>query len=117
MEKREIGFAGETAACEYLSKKGYLIEHRNFRRPYGEVDIIAIAPDGCRVFAEVKTRKNTDYGYASEFVDRRKMERIRKTALSYCGECFMRFDIIEVYYSLKYDRISVDKINHIEDAF
>lgn len=117
MQKREIGFAGETAACEYLSKKGYLIERRNYSQPYGEVDIIAIAPDGCRVFVEVKTRKNSNYGYPSEFVDRRKMERIRKTAFSYCGECYMRFDIIEVYYSMIGDRISVNKINHIEDAF
>lgn len=118
MEKREIGAIGESAACDYLSKKGYLIERRNFRLAFGELDIVAIAPDGCRVFVEVKTRKNSNYGYPSEFVDRRKMERIRKTALAYCGgECFMRFDIIEVYYKLKDNSISINEINHIEEAF
>ena len=28
----------------------------------------------------------------------------------------MRFDIIEVYYSILGDRIIIDEINHIEDA-
>ena len=105
MEKRDIGIAGENAACAYLSKKG-------------EIDIIAMDRDGCRVFVEVKTRKNRNYGNASEFVDYRKQEKIRRTALAYCGgECYMRFDIIEVYYHLVGDSMKIDEINHIEEAF
>ncbi len=118
MEKREIGIAGENAACAYLSKKGYLIENRNFRLNFGEIDIIAMDKDGCRVFVEVKTRKNRNFGNASEFVDYRKQDKIRRTALAYCGgECFMRFDIVEVYYHLVGNTMKIDEINHIEDAF
>lgn len=117
MDKREIGFAGESAACEYLARNGYLIENRNFRRTYGEIDIVAIDHDGCRVFVEVKTRKNSNYGCASEFVNYSKQQKVRRTALSYCGECYMRFDIIEVYYKLVGDRMEITEINHIEDAF
>lgn len=118
MDKRDIGILGENAAYEFLSKKGYVIEERNFRIKSGEIDIIAIDSDGCRVFVEVKTRKNAAYGYPSEFVDRRKQEKIRKTALIYCGgECYMRFDIIEVYYRMSGGKIEIEEINHIEDAF
>lgn len=118
MDKREIGIAGENAACAFLSKKGYLIENRNFRLPFGEIDIIAMDMDGCRVFVEVKTRKNNKFGNVSEFVDYRKQERIRKTAFAYCGgETYMRFDIVEVYYHTENDRMFIDEINHIEDAF
>lgn len=118
MEKREIGQAGENAACVYLSKKGYLIENRNFRTNFGEIDIIAADSNGCRVFVEVKTRKSRNFGNASEFVDYRKQDRVRRTALAYCGgETYMRFDVIEVYYHLEGNRMVTDEINHIEDAF
>ncbi len=118
MVTRDIGIIGENAACAFLSKKGYLIENRNFRLDFGEIDIIAMDKDGCRVFVEVKTRKNSKYGYPSEFVNQRKQDKIRNAALVYCGgESYMRFDIIEVYYSILGDRIIIDEINHIEDAF
>ncbi len=118
MDKREIGIAGENSACAYLSKKGYLIENRNYRLPIGEIDIIAMDKDGCRVFVEVKTRKNRSFGNASEFVDYRKQEKIRRTAMAYTGgDGYMRFDIVEVYYKMAGDRMIIEEINHIEDAF
>ena len=118
MDKKTIGNAGETVACNFLLKKGYLIERRNFRLTMGEIDIIAVDENGCNVFVEVKTRKNSNYGYAYEFVDYKKQDRIRKTALVYCGgERYMRFDIIEVYYSIENNRMIINEINHIEDAF
>lgn len=50
------GRAGEAAAGIYLSGLGMSIIDRNFRTPYGEIDIIA--QDGpVLVFVEVKTRK------------------------------------------------------------
>ncbi len=118
MDKREIGIAGENSACAYLSKKGYLIERRNFRLTCGEIDIIAMDKDGCRVFVEVKTRKSRAFGNASEFVDYRKQDKIRKTAMAYTGgDGFMRFDVVEVYYTTDGDRMIITEINHIEDAF
>lgn len=118
MTGKEIGDIGENAACDYLVKKGYFIERRNFRYNFGEIDIIAVDKDGCTVFVEVKTRKNFDYGYPSEFVDRKKRHRLHNAALMYCGgEMYMRFDIIEVGYEIADDKIVIKEINHIEDAF
>jgi len=39
--KTTIGFALETQACLYLTRNGYNIIDRNFRLPFGEIDIIA----------------------------------------------------------------------------
>ncbi len=117
MNNKEIGAFGEDAACEYLENEGYEILERNFSMKTGEIDIIA-EKDGCVVFAEVKTRRNNNYGEPSEAVTRQKQEHIRRTALLYLNSLDenMRFDVIEVFYS---DRggMSVIKINHIRNAF
>lgn len=55
MDKKEVGFTGETIACGYLEKKGYRIIARNYRTKFGEIDIIAKSPEKILVFFEVKT--------------------------------------------------------------
>ena len=111
---QEIGSLGEQAACEYLKSKGYFILQRNFRCNAGEIDIIGVL-GGCTVFFEVKTRKNSLYGNAAEFVDFRKQAKIKKTAMYFLknDDADFRFDVIEVYHS----NGKVQKINHIENAF
>lgn len=52
----KTGATGEELACEYLKNNGYAIIERNFRRYYGEIDIIA-KKDGVLVFFEVKALK------------------------------------------------------------
>jgi len=53
--KSEIGRLGEDIACKYLEDKKYQILTRNYRKPWGEIDIVARAPDRTLVFVEVKT--------------------------------------------------------------
>ena len=118
MTTKEIGNFGEDMACRYLESKGIQIIKRNFYAKSGEIDIIAKAGDTL-LFCEVKTRLTADYGRASEFVDFRKQDKIRKTALYYTmqDDIDMRFDVLEVYYHIAGDCLAVDKVNHIEDAF
>lgn len=117
MRGRAAGNAGETAACVYLEKKGWRILERNYTVKGGEIDIIA-ADGGCLVFVEVKARKNTRYGYPSEFVTEKKQQRLVSAALNYCGgDCCMRFDVIEVIYEEICGRVYIKEINHIENAF
>ena len=115
---KEIGDLGETAACEYLMGHGYTIIRRNFRLKCGEIDIIA-KKDGCMVFVEVKTRRSAAYGQPSEYVDFRKQEKIRRTALCYIKslDTDMRFDVIEVMYANVHGQFVIKSINHIENAF
>ena len=51
------GKSGEQLVANYLVKQGYRIISQNYRRPYGEVDIIA-KKDDVVAFVEVKWRKN-----------------------------------------------------------
>lgn len=55
LSKSETGKLGEDLACRYLIKKGYKIIERNYRKPWGELDIIAMDPCTVLVFVEVKT--------------------------------------------------------------
>lgn len=48
------GNIGEDLACAYLVKKGYKIIVRNYRKKFGEIDIIGRERDGTLVFIEVK---------------------------------------------------------------
>ena len=114
-----LGRFGEEKAADCLISEGYRILQRNFRCRQGEIDIIA-EKSGMIVFAEVKLRKNSSFGYASEFVSSSKQRRIRITAeyyLSLSGktDCCSRFDVIEVY--APEGTAGNMTINHIEDAF
>lgn len=119
MNKGNIGSWGEEIACNYIIKKGMTVISRNYRSKFGEIDIIA-RDDNCIVFIEVKTRKNNLYGNASEYVTRKKQEKIILTAQEYIGsdiDTEMRFDVIEVYYYEYLTKPNVKRINHIKNAF
>lgn len=53
--KSQTGKQGEDLACEYLRNKRYKIIERNYRKPWGELDIVAKDSVGTLVFVEVKT--------------------------------------------------------------
>ena len=131
--KRRLGFSGEGRAVRFLKKNGYKIAERNFKTPFGEVDIIA-SKGQVLAFIEVKTRTSDAFGQPNEAVrgDRRRRyinaadafgqpnEAVRgdrrrryiNAARYYFSgrtiDVVVRFDIIEVYKG---------SINHIENAF
>ncbi len=73
---------GEEIAAEYLIKKGYKIIDRNFRKGYGEIDIIAVKDD-VLVFIEVKTRTTNLFGGAKEAISYYKIKKLIRTAQFY----------------------------------
>lgn len=105
------GRKGERRAVRYLKRHGYKIICRNFKCPFGEVDIIARKGDVV-AFTEVKTRFSDIYGAPSEAVNAARRHRyIQSARFYYAGrepECIIRFDIIEV---------TEQGVSHIEDAF
>ena len=40
-ERKETGRVGEAVAAQFLVRKGFRIIERNYRKPWGEIDIIA----------------------------------------------------------------------------
>jgi putative endonuclease len=110
-----LGKEGEELALRFLKRQGYRIVGKNYRTPFGEIDIIA-DDGGVLVFVEVKTRSGDAFGSPFEAVDRKKRDKIRKVALCYLKkirkEPPARFDVLS---------IDVDggtkRIDHIKDAF
>ncbi|MCI4462710.1 MAG: YraN family protein [Caldisericum sp.] len=66
-----MGKEGEDIGARYLQNNGFKIVERNFRTPFGEIDIIA--RKGKKLyFVEVKTRTSSEYGRGVEAVNKRK---------------------------------------------
>jgi len=89
-EKRKTGDLGEGIAAKYLKKNGYKIIERNYRKNWGEIDIVA-QKDDCLIFVEVKTRERAANRLASshfpeENVNWQKQEKLIRTAETYLLE-------------------------------
>ncbi len=54
MNNSLIGQLGEQSVAQYLVAKKYKIVGKNFRTKFGEIDLIAKAPNKTLVFVEVK---------------------------------------------------------------
>ena len=80
--RQKLGSYGENLACEYLVKHGYAIVERNFKKRYGELDIVCLYK-GILVFIEVKTRIGRMFGLPEESVTPRKLHEVKQTALYY----------------------------------
>lgn len=111
---KELGDQGEELASAFLESKGLEILARNFRNRCGEIDIIAKKGEQI-VFAEVKFRKDEGFGVAIEFITKKKLEKILKTAKFYLYEN----DLSGI--SWRIDAIAIDgdtkKIEWIENIY
>ncbi len=113
----ELGKRGEDLAASYLKKKGYSIVTRNYRKRFGEVDIIARDGDTL-VFVEVKTRSSQRFGTGAEAVDLRKQQQLSRIAQDYLVSRQVE------YHQARFDVIAVALANpqqpqftHIKNAF
>lgn len=102
--RQGLGRTGERLAAERLERCGYHILERNFRCPYGEIDLIAEQQQDL-VFVEVKTRRGNAYGRPEEAVTVHKQRKIVQVALYYldmysCSERSWRVDVVAVQMSV-----------------
>ena len=99
------GKEGEKLAVSYLESQGYKIIEKNFKKRYGEIDIIAQKED-VLIFIEVKTRWSKKYGLPEEAVTSWKLKSVIKTAQYYkmihpeLPEA-MRIDVVAVDFSVR----------------
>src|ERR1700741_2668135 len=114
-EHNDQGKFGEEQALKFLKKLGYTIIECNWQFKKFEIDILAFDGD-MLVVAEVKTRKNADFGNPETFVTRQKQQQLIKAVNHYVDQKDLpneiRFDIISVLSDGK--NIIVE---HIPDAF
>lgn len=93
-----LGRAGEAAAAEFYTARGYEVLARGYRHGRAEVDLVLRQGPALLVFAEVKTRSGSQFGPPETFVSERKKELFRLAAthlqeeLDWRGD--IRFDIL-----------------------
>jgi putative endonuclease len=80
--RRSLGRYGESLAAVFLEKKGYKILERNYRTPYGEIDLVALINEVI-TFVEVKTRASRSLGPPEISITPRKEEHMRGAAEYY----------------------------------
>ena len=89
--KQDRGNKGEGIAAEYLIARGYKIIERNYWKPWGELDIIAVAGDATLVFIEVKTIQNSLTNKSGDFITPEhnmtpeKIMKTKRAALGYAN--------------------------------
>ena len=85
-ERSRFGTLAEKYASEFLKARNYTILAVNYRKPWGEIDIIA-QKEGVLVFAEVKANSREMAGFEPELrVNRKKLKRIIRAARTYIDE-------------------------------
>ncbi len=121
MDRLEIGKKGEEYAKKFLLAKGCKVLEENFYSRFGELDIIAVEGETL-LFVEVKTRTSDKFGDAEEAVDRRKIEKILKTALHFLSETSrkhyddLRMDLIVVRLNGRHELERIKHIKNIRDG-
>ena len=114
-----LGRYGEDLAAAHLQAGGAVLLDRNWRCREGELDLVALDPDGTVVFCEVTTRSGTGFGEPAEAVGPVKARRIRAVACRWLaarrppGARQLRFDVIAVVR----ERGSAPRLTHLRDAF
>ncbi len=117
--KQERGNRGEDIAAAYLIKNKYQIIARNYRKPWGELDIIAKAGDTTLVFVEVKTiqtslTNKSNYFIAPEHnMTRDKIRKTERAALAYANA-----NLKSVAHGWRIDVIAIEmEGKEIDDAY
>jgi putative endonuclease len=115
--KHRIGGSGEDMAAAFLQGLGYVILTRNYRKRFGEIDIVA-EEGNTLVFVEVKTRSSGAFGCPLEAVDDRKQRRMARAALDYLSSRKQhdrpaRFDVVAVHLPPQ----GQPRIEHVRNAF
>ena len=119
MDRRgATGRSAEDLAVDLLKGRGYQILARNWRRPEGELDVVADDGGVC-VFVEVRSRTGQEFGHPLESVNPRKRGQIVRAARLYLDAeptraTGYRFDVVGVTF---FSDGRPPECVHIEDAF
>lgn len=98
---KTTGAFGEEVIAQFLIARGNEIVERNWQVREGEIDIVALDPEGIFIFIEVKTRTSMAFGHPLEAITNEKAHRIQRLALAWLAthRCFgsqYRIDVAAV---------------------
>jgi putative endonuclease len=89
---KTTGEKGEEKAVYFLKKKGFKILERNYRKPWGEIDIVALKDNVIHIvevkaFTETKREGDrNDFDEPSDRLTREKIRRLVRIAETYIKE-------------------------------
>lgn len=120
-EHNFIGKIGEDLARAHLEKHGYKILEQNYKTKYSEIDLITEKTEGIfgkkkLIFVEVRTKIGENFGSPEDTINKAKLKRVLKNALSYSafkkwqGPC--RIDAICIILNQDF---TIKSLNHYED--
>ncbi len=121
-DRKSIGKLGEKLAGRFLKGKGYVILVYNYRKKWGEIDIIAKKQD-TYYFIEVKTRvirgksyENLDalHIYPHDSINEKKLHTIEKVGESYLSENDAPYEIhiLNVYLQEDLKEATIEHLDH-----
>lgn len=131
-DKQVIGQIGENCAATYLERHGYKVIDRNYRKKYGEIDIVA-TKQGILHFVEVKSTteahvtrespaasaqgfgepKDDDDYEAEENVHPWKLKRLRRVIEVYLLSKYPNDEDEEPDWQLDIVTVQVDREAHV----
>jgi putative endonuclease len=114
----DTGRRAEALAAALLERAGLRIVARNWRRPEGEIDLVADDGGTC-VFVEVRSRTGVERGDPLESITPRKRARVIRAARLYLDSepsraGAYRFDVVGVTFPADGGE---PILSHIADAF
>ncbi|MDQ5883059.1 MAG: putative endonuclease [Patescibacteria group bacterium] len=121
MNQKSIGDFGENIAFNYLFQKHYQIIARNYRKKWGEIDLVGFDPrTQDTVFFEVKTvtSKNKQV-LPEEELTAEKIKRLKRVILSFLSQYHLedkpwRFDFLAIDLA---DFRKDPKISHYQGVY
>jgi putative endonuclease len=99
---KEVGRRGEALARAHLESLGYQIQGQNLSFSRGELDLVALSPEGILCFVEVKTDRFAGQHSAALRVGVAKKRQIHAVAQQYLQRGLApahqraRFDVVSV---------------------
>jgi putative endonuclease len=116
--RQVLGAAGELLARRHLEQRGYQFVAANWRRTYGELDLIMRDGD-VLVFVEVKTRRGERLVTAEESLTAAQGRRLLLGAQSFLAQ---RADLAGLFWRIDFVAVTltpsgaVSRLTHIVDA-
>ena len=100
IDRKKLGKRSEDRAAEFLRDHGLRTVERNYRCPFGEIDLIAREGE-CLIFVEVRSSRTGTFAHPMYSIGLRKRRTLIRTALHYLKEKGLlnsrsRFDVVTV---------------------
>ena len=117
-ERSKFGALAEKYAAEFLESRGYTVLAGNYRKPWGEIDIVA-QQDKELIFVEVKTQKEELEWRPEENITRHKKHQLSRIISTYLKEHKIpetrdwRIDVLAIKLDFKTKNAQVEYIQNI----